>query len=279
MSGSCGDIAKLKSVIPNHLIRSREVRGFVESEAEELLWIAEVMIGSGDSAQQCVDDAIKLAQGARHSGKWVLPWTKRLLVKVALRRTSSQIRPLLQSDRLPAPAKAARIRTSAPELQQVRSLTPHRITDSCNVLERTCFILSGYLQYAPVDCALLIGCPRSWVEPISERATTKIIGMLAQDNPGDQRPESSMSTAPLVMKRESFLSSGPEQLIRLCEGRLNRDHPHPSALPTADLSCVALESAEQFQIVASDVLRSSKVLLWCILLAFAVLTFCLVMGL
>jgi DNA-directed RNA polymerase specialized sigma24 family protein len=53
-------------------------------------------------------------------------------------------------------------------------MSSQEIIDSFDVLERACLILYAYLQYPMLDCALLLGCPRGWIEPICERVLTKI---------------------------------------------------------------------------------------------------------
>jgi hypothetical protein len=63
------------------------------------------------------------------------------------------------------------------------------------VLERACFVLSAYLRYSLLDCALLLGVPRDWIEPICERAFTKILDV-------------ALSTKDQLRGIDSFVSSG-----------------------------------------------------------------------
>jgi len=57
----------------------------IESSADELVWIAELVSGSRQTAEQCVAEAVELAETAQNVGpEWILPWVKRLLVQVAL---------------------------------------------------------------------------------------------------------------------------------------------------------------------------------------------------
>lgn len=282
MNGSCGQLAEMKlaTVKSRSLNRPPDARSIVESQAEELLWIAEVLVGNRQAAESCVKEAIVLAEGARDLGEeWVLPWAKRLLVHFALRCIGSEIRPLLRPDQIPMEETIGKRGTSASERQKIRCLPPHWITASCDVLERACFILSGYLQYAPVDCALLLGCPRTWIEPICGRVQARIINMTAQDDSGIQQVEPFISPFTIKSKRDCFLFVGPEESADLMREALPRCRSHLSISTSRDLSTIALQGAGQFQVVASDVLRSSGLLLWCIVLALAVPVFCTLLGL
>jgi hypothetical protein len=160
------------------------LRQILISNREELLWIAEVMAGSRQAGEQCITEATELAEAAQYVGReWILPWIKRLLVHVALKNISGEIRELLPSARSLIPVKLVRIGLSAMERQKLRSLSPQQIIASHDVLERACLILPGYLRYPLLDCALLLGCPRDWIEPICDRAFTKVLNLLlsAQD--------------------------------------------------------------------------------------------------
>jgi hypothetical protein len=53
-----------------------------EHSAEELVWIAELMSGSRQAAEQCIAEAVQLAETAQYVGpEWILPWVKRVLVQ------------------------------------------------------------------------------------------------------------------------------------------------------------------------------------------------------
>jgi len=146
-----------------------------ENNAEELLWIAEVMAGSRQAAEECVAEAAGLAEAAQYVGReWILPWAKRLLVHVALKRMSSEVREFLWPTLFPVSARVVKGGLSAEERRSLRTIPPQRIKSLCDALERACFILSAYLNYPLLDCALLLGVPRVWIEPICERAFTKI---------------------------------------------------------------------------------------------------------
>src|ERR1700722_5125033 len=67
-----------------------------ESNSEDLLWVAEVMTGDRQAGEQCASEAIELAVAAQDVGpEWILHLVRRLLVHVALRRMSAEIRAFL----------------------------------------------------------------------------------------------------------------------------------------------------------------------------------------
>jgi DNA-directed RNA polymerase specialized sigma24 family protein len=163
----------LESLVQNNATAWRRVSN---NNAEELLWIAEVMAGSRQAGEKSLAAAIELAAVAQYVGEeWILSWVKRLLVQVALAKISAEIREWLPSPSSRLPAKLVKLGLSESERRQVRAISPQEIIASCDVLERACFVLSAYLRYSLLDCALLLGVPRDWIEPICERAFMKIL--------------------------------------------------------------------------------------------------------
>ena len=141
----------------------------------ELLWIAQIITGSSVAAERCLAEAFELAETARYVGReWILPWVRRLLVHVALKTVSGEIRELLPAAQSPSLTELTAVSLSARERYEVRSMPAPKIIGSCDVLERACFILFAYLRYPLLDCALLLGCPRAWIEPICGRVLTTI---------------------------------------------------------------------------------------------------------
>jgi DNA-directed RNA polymerase specialized sigma24 family protein len=157
--------------------RATKLESVLRANAEELLWVAEVMAGSRPAGEHCLAEAVGIAEASRHVGReWMLSWLTRLLVHAALRRIGGEIVELLPA----APCVTARLPNldmSASDRQELRSVPPERIIASFNVLERACFMLYAYLRYPVLDCALLLGCPRAWVTANSERVLAGIIGI------------------------------------------------------------------------------------------------------
>ena len=170
-----------------------------ESSAEELIWIAELMSGSRQAAEQCIAEAIQLAETALNVGsEWILPWLRRLLVHVCLNKTSAEFRLWLPSPSSRRPAKMVELALTESELRKVRAISPREIIASCDVLERACFIMSAYLRYSLLDCALLLGVPRDWIEPVCERAFMKILDVALSVQ--DQLREVDSFISPGVMR-------------------------------------------------------------------------------
>ncbi len=152
------------------------VQRVLDNHAEELLWVAEVMAGSRPAGEQCLAEAIELAEAAQYVGQeWILSWVKRLLAHVALKRVSGEIRELLPAAGTRSAVALARAGVSERDRPKLRSIAPQKVVASLDVLERACFILHVYLAYPVHDCALLLGCPRCWIESICERALANIV--------------------------------------------------------------------------------------------------------
>jgi hypothetical protein len=71
MSGNCGHVTEARPALERSFDQtlSKDQRGIVESHSEELLWIAEVIVGNRHVAEECVSEAIDLAEGARDLGQ------------------------------------------------------------------------------------------------------------------------------------------------------------------------------------------------------------------
>lgn len=141
----------------------------------ELLWIAEVMTGSRLAGEQCLAEAIELAHAAQYvAPEWMLSWIKRTLAHVALRRMSSEIRERLSSGRPRISTTTAKPGIDMGERRRLLCTHPQSMIGSLDALERACFILHVYLEYPVLDCGLLLGCPRGWVESICAHNFTRI---------------------------------------------------------------------------------------------------------
>jgi len=156
--------------------RETILRQLLERSADDLLWIAEVMCGNRDSAEQSIVEAIELADAAHFAGfEWIVPWVKRMLVRTTLKRMIGEITGLVTRSGSPVLDTLGTTGLSASDRERLRSILPQRIVQSCNALERSCLILFGYLQYSALDCALILGCPRRWIEPICQSVLVKVV--------------------------------------------------------------------------------------------------------
>ena len=171
-------MSRKRSHVGEGQINAAAVQRVIDNNSEELLWVAEVISGSRPAGEQCLAQAIELAEAAQYVGQeWMLSWVKRLLVHVALSRISGEIRELLPAAGTRSAVALATANVSERDRQTLRSISPQRIVASLDVLERACFILHVYLAYPVLDCALLLGCPRGWIESICQRVLTNVIAV------------------------------------------------------------------------------------------------------
>ena len=157
------------------LDRETVFRQLLERSADELLWIAEVMCGSRESAEQCIAEAIELANTAHFAAvEWIVPWVKRMLVRTTLKRMSGEVTGFVARSASPVLNSQGVAGLSISGRDRLRSIPSQRIVQACNAFERSCLILFGYLQYPALDCALILGCPRRWIEPICQSVLAKV---------------------------------------------------------------------------------------------------------
>jgi DNA-directed RNA polymerase specialized sigma24 family protein len=176
MSRRDGDAGNLRATLPESLEQNGATawQRVLDKHAGELLWIAEVMTGGRQTGEQSLAKAIELAQGAQYIGtEWMFSWVKRLIVHVALKKISGQIRDLFPPAAPQWQMKRTKVGAAALDPRRLRSISAPEMIASFDVFERACFILHAYLQYPMLDCALLLGCPRNWVEPICERVLAR----------------------------------------------------------------------------------------------------------
>ena len=156
-------------------VKPTTLQRVLDDNADELSWVAEVMAGSRPAGEQCLAEAIELADAAQYIGQeWMISWIRRLLVHVVLKRISGEIRELLPPADTRIPVSLAGPDAGICDRLTLRFIPPQRLVASLDVLERTCLILHVYLAYPVLDCALLLGCPRIWIEPICRRVLAKL---------------------------------------------------------------------------------------------------------
>lgn len=231
----------------------------LESNGDELLWLAEVMAGSRQVGEQCLAEAIELAEVAQYVGQeWILPWVKRLLVHVVLKRTSGEIRELLPLARPGIAVTLARAGVSAHDKQRLRSIPPQRIISSFDVLERACFILYVYLEYPVLDCALLLGSPRSWIESVCQRVLTKMAAV-DQWRQNDRRDLQSYGSPEVRECGLKVLSVGLSEFATLVrDALLLRAHSKLAVVTNyGDLCSVSLQR-EEFQVAVLNEPNSAR---------------------
>jgi DNA-directed RNA polymerase specialized sigma24 family protein len=167
-------------------LEQERISGIIETfekSARELFWMAETITGDSSVAEHCLAETFELASAAqRGKQEEILHHVRCLMVHVAVNRMSDEIERILSRY---GPAKAAtrtHFRITGSERRRLRLIAAQEIVESFNALERVCFVVVTYLQYPVLDCALLLGCPCSWIESACERVFRKtvVLGLLAQ---------------------------------------------------------------------------------------------------
>jgi hypothetical protein len=164
--------------------------GFKESvdrNKEELLWLAEVILGNRLEAASCFAQVIKCAhQGGYFAHDWIDLWVKRCVARVAVDTIGPDIEQIAATCTHHATLEDHPSCRGIANDAAVRSVGPEKISRQSNALERAAFILHGYLGFSVYDCALLIGCPSWLIEPASASVWRQI---LKEENGAEMAPE------------------------------------------------------------------------------------------
>jgi DNA-directed RNA polymerase specialized sigma24 family protein len=249
--------ARSESAEQNHATALQSV---LDNNEEELLWLAEVMSGSRQAGEECIAEAVQLAETAQYVGReWMLPWLKRLLVHAALKRISGEIREFLPCAGTRSTVRGSRADASTCTREELRSIPPHRIIASLDVLERICFVLYAYLQYPALDCALLLGCPRGWIEPVCECVLTKLIDIDKTIGDGLRDVDSFILSRSEGMRRLKVLAVGLNELaILLRDALMLRAHSKLAVVSNySDLCSMSLQR-EEFQVAVLNEPNSAR---------------------
>jgi DNA-directed RNA polymerase specialized sigma24 family protein len=141
------------------------LRQMFECQMEELLWLAEAIVGDLRAAGNCVAAAMLRADGSAYvAPNWREGWIKRCVVREAVERNGTEIKRIAAHYIRDASFKRG---PDAVDLdkQSLRSLTASRISETLNVFERAAFMLHAYLGFSTRDCALLLDCHWLVIEP------------------------------------------------------------------------------------------------------------------
>lgn len=130
-------------------------------EAEELRWLAASILGGEQCVEECIADAVRIAQCGRSvSPDWIKSWVQRATARAAASRVIPQISRCVENHVYVLDADVV-VPALGPEGKSaLRSVRAERIRTHCDALERAALLLHGYLGYAVQDCALLLGCHR-----------------------------------------------------------------------------------------------------------------------
>jgi DNA-directed RNA polymerase specialized sigma24 family protein len=150
------------------------LREIFEREMKHLLWLAEAIIGDPLVAKRCVAAAILRADGSAYvASDWRAIWIRRCVARDAVERKSTEIKRIAANYVRDAVCKRPPD-SVAWDKQAIASLPANKISQSLNALERAALILHAYLGFSTHDCALLIGCHWSLIEPACSNAAWRI---------------------------------------------------------------------------------------------------------
>ena len=150
------------------------LREVFESEKQHLLWLAEAIVGDPLVAQSCVAAAMLRAnESAYVAPDWRNTWIRRCVARDAVERKSTEIN---ESSRticvMPYVSDLQTVPSGINEA--IACLPANNISQSLNALERAALILHAYLSFSTHDCALLIDCHWSLIEPACSNAVWRI---------------------------------------------------------------------------------------------------------
>ncbi len=147
-----------------------------ERESADLHWLAAVILGGEQHVEECLLDAIRLAEhGGYVAPEWLEHFDQRVTVRTAVDKIRAEIQTI--AGNYPRRSDAATMvhALSETERRVLRSIEAKKIGRSCNALERATLILYGYLGFSVQDCALLLDCCRSVIEPACARALQNVV--------------------------------------------------------------------------------------------------------
>lgn len=143
-----------------------------DREMNEVRWLAEVILGDGQTAESCIASARCRADGSSYiAPDWRVLWIKRCVVHEAVDLRRPEIA-RSRSNRHPGPPNCS----LALDKTALRRLRPSEISAVVDAFERAALILHFYLGFSVHDCALLLDCHWSSIEPACAAATWQLLG-------------------------------------------------------------------------------------------------------
>jgi DNA-directed RNA polymerase specialized sigma24 family protein len=150
------------------------LREIFERDMKHLLWLAEAVVGDPLVARRCVAAAMLSADGSAYVARdWRAIWIRRCVARDAVERKSTEIKRIAANYMRDAVCKRPPDDV-AWDKPAIASLPANKISQSLNVLERAALILHAYLSFSTHDCASLIGCHWSLIEPACSNAVWRI---------------------------------------------------------------------------------------------------------
>ena len=146
-----------------------------DRDSAELHWLVEVVLGDTQHIDECLSDAVRLAGSNGYiAPKWIAPWVRQCVVRAALDRVRTEIQFVAAGYTAQAGAKMPSLRYTDEQSTLLRRVPVERIRENRNALERAALILHFHLGFSVQDCALLMDCRRSLIEPACASALWRI---------------------------------------------------------------------------------------------------------
>jgi DNA-directed RNA polymerase specialized sigma24 family protein len=152
-------------------------------EAQELQSLAGVILGGEQHVEECIADALRLAEiGGYVSPEWLKLWVQRTTAQAAADRMQREIRECVENCGLVFAMEIPIPPLNVDGKRVLRTIAIDRIWAACNALERAVLLLHTYLGFAVQDCALLLGCHRSAILSACSSAFSSIL----HESPAEQ---------------------------------------------------------------------------------------------
>lgn len=158
------------------LNRQAAITAVFNRNHDELLWLAEVILGHDQDVEMCVVRARQLAEdGGVVSLDWLDPWVVRCLVRAAIERVHAHVQSVASDYTFRPQLAVMPLALNSEKRQVLRSIGSKEIFGVCNVLERAALVIHAYLGFSIQDSALLLDCHRSVIEPACANALQEIL--------------------------------------------------------------------------------------------------------
>lgn len=159
-----------------------EPKQMVEIETEELKWLAEVIVGNRQSAEGCIATGLLRADGSVYvAPNWRDRWIRRCVAREAVEQQRTEINRTTANYVCNSTFRRA-FEALNWDRQKLRSLTVTQVCEILNAFERAALILHLYLNFSVHDCALLIECHWSLIEPACSNALWRLFGQRISAN-------------------------------------------------------------------------------------------------
>ena len=146
-----------------------------DRDSEELHWLAEVVLGDTQHIEECLSDAVRLAGSNGYiAPEWLAPWARRCVVRAALHAVRTEIQHIAAGYTAQPGARMPSLHYPDAQSTLLRRVRVERICENPNALERAALILHFHLEFSVQDCALLMDCSRSLIEPACASALRQI---------------------------------------------------------------------------------------------------------